>query len=139
MKTPEERNAYAKGYYAGCRNRWPAHRPPTPPNGLVAGLVDAAMNLRDAVDSYLAVSDEEDELQKTLGNPMDEVTDAISRIGDWLRSSTAAKAGGGGMRIELLLYQRVFLCLSLWPVLGFDGWVCVNPLNPCVVLFAAEA
>lgn len=81
----EERCAYSKGYNAGSRH-WPLHRPPEPPNVIVAELMRAAMKLRDAVDDQLAQLDPEDDWQHTLGDPMDEVTAALERVSIWLRA-----------------------------------------------------
>ena len=81
--TPEEKRAYGRGYNA--RNRWPEHRPPCPPNEIVAGLMEAIRKLRDAVDSYLATIDEDDELQDMLGPAIDDVDCAMVKLSRWLK------------------------------------------------------
>lgn len=60
--TDDERRAYARGYSATSR-RWPAHRPPTPPDPVVGRLVSALRALRDAVDTSLATFPPDDEIR----------------------------------------------------------------------------
>ena len=77
--------AYCRGYSAGSRKIWPDHRPIRPPDEIIGPLVEAALRLRDAVDNQLALFDPEDELQDTLGIPMDDLTLALARCGEWIR------------------------------------------------------
>lgn len=80
-----EQLAYQRGYCRG--NRWPAHRPPTPPEPHVARLVEAASKLADAVDGELATLLEDDPWQEKLGNPMDDLRSILAEITDWLRTA----------------------------------------------------
>ena len=82
--TREEKLAYGRGYNTGAAGRWPEHRPPAPPDPLVAELMRAATSLRNAVDGELATLDEEEPWQKTLGDPLDAVDAAMTAIGQWL-------------------------------------------------------
>lgn len=82
--TLEETRAYSRGYSAGVKKQWPLHRPPEPPNELVASLMNAALNLRDCVDGELATIEQNDPWQKTLGNPMDALDQAMEAVGIWL-------------------------------------------------------
>jgi hypothetical protein len=66
-------------------NRWPAHKPPLPPEPHVARLMEAAQKLADAVDGELATLLEDDPWQEKLGNPMDEVREALAGVMRWLR------------------------------------------------------
>lgn len=80
------RNAYARGYAAGRRGAWPEHRPPQPPNEVIAKLMAAARKLRDAVDGELAALLPDDEWQRTLGEPVDAVDEALTAVSDWLKN-----------------------------------------------------
>lgn len=84
----EETRAYARGYNTGSRGRWPAHRPPTPPEPVVAAIVEAGRKLRDGVDSYLATIDPDDPLQETLGRGIDEWDAAMVGLDQWLKHGT---------------------------------------------------
>jgi ribosome modulation factor len=53
--TKEEQRAYQRGYATGIRGRWPAHRPPQPPNQVIANLLLALREIRDHLDTELAV------------------------------------------------------------------------------------
>lgn len=83
--TREEILAYSKGYYRGSQGRWHIHRPPMPPATLARRLMETSLALRDAVDAQLAVFDPEDEIVLLLGPLVDDVDDAMTEIGEWLR------------------------------------------------------
>jgi len=74
---------YSRGYNKGAK--WPDHRPPRPPDEHVANLMDAATDLRNRVDGYLATISEDDELQDELGMGLDAVDNAMVSIGAWLK------------------------------------------------------
>lgn len=78
------RRDYARGYNAGRRGSWPDHRPPTPPDEIVAAFMDATMKLRNAVDGELATLDGGDEWTKRLGPLVDAVDEQFIAIGRWL-------------------------------------------------------
>ncbi|TXH49642.1 MAG: hypothetical protein E6Q97_22305 [Desulfurellales bacterium] len=90
-QSDEVKRAYRRGYSSGynCRSshRWPDHKPPEPPNEIVAEIMRAATKLRDAVDIQLATLGDDDEWQHTLGDPMDEVTVALEKVSAWLRKT----------------------------------------------------
>lgn len=79
-----EVSEYSKGYHAGSRRYWPKHRPPTPPDEVIAAIVRASQDLRDAVDSQLAVLDEDDVLVKELGPMIDKFDSAMVNLSNWL-------------------------------------------------------
>lgn len=81
-----ERRAYARGYSRGAR--WPEHRPPAPPEPIVAHLMAAATRLADAVDGELATLLEDDPWQQKLGNPMDDLRAAMVQVTRWLKQQT---------------------------------------------------
>lgn len=81
--TDAETRAYARGYNRGAR--WPEHRPPSPPEPIVARLMEAATNLADAVDGELATLLEDDPWQQKLGDPMDELRAAMVEVTRWLK------------------------------------------------------
>ena len=85
--THEEKLAYGRGYNAGVRGGWPMHRPPVPTQEDVRDLMVAAQALRDAVDGQLAVFDPDDPIEAILGPPLDDVTGAMEKIGQWLLES----------------------------------------------------
>ena len=43
------------------------------------------IRLRNAVDSELAKFEEDDELQATLGSPMDDVTEQLQKLDAWIK------------------------------------------------------
>lgn len=82
------RRAYARGYNAGRRGVWPDHRPIAPPEPVICQLVEAALKLRNAVDGQLAMLGEDDEWQTTLGDPMDELDEAMKKLSAWILEPT---------------------------------------------------
>lgn len=89
MRTEDEKRAYAKGYNAGRRNDWPAHRPPVPPEPVLAALVKALSDLRDGVDGACATLDESDELTAQLSPLVDAANDALVGLTEWASGSKA--------------------------------------------------
>jgi len=75
---------YSKGYYTGGCKKWPAHKPPTPPNEHVKNLMEAARELRDAADHICATLVGEDEFIKELSPGVDSVDKAMCDITEWL-------------------------------------------------------
>lgn len=74
---------YSRGYNTGAK--WPDHKPPRPPDEHIAKLMEAATNLRNRADCYLATIDEDDELQSKLGDGIDAVDEVLADIGAWLK------------------------------------------------------
>lgn len=87
--TPEERLAhnrgYSKGYDAGRRNAWPAHKPPAPPTPEVAAVMAAARNLRDELDGLLATIDPGDPWEERLAPKIAAVDLALAGVSEWLK------------------------------------------------------
>jgi hypothetical protein len=76
---------YHRGYYAGSKAAWPAHRPPQPPNVVVCKLLVASQRLRDEADSICSKLTEDDEFAKKLAPAIDEVDLAMMEVTKWLR------------------------------------------------------
>ena len=89
--TSAEKLAYAKGYNAGVRDRWPAHRPPAPPDQRVAAMLHAARALRDALDVACATFVEDDEFVLTLDPPIAAFDAEMVKWTEWLRSQEDQK------------------------------------------------
>ena len=80
-----EKLSYQRGYNAGSKGAWPAHRPPQPPNRIVVDLIDSAQRLRDEVDDFLATAlDEEDPVAISLGAAIDRVDRSLECVTEWL-------------------------------------------------------
>lgn len=90
----EYQRGYSSGYYRGSRGTWPDHRPPQPPNETIAALMEATMNLRNAVDAELATLDGDDEWTERLGPLVDAVDEQFEKIGHWLRNEAAEAEDG---------------------------------------------
>lgn len=84
MKTREERLAYQKGYSTGITGRWPSHKPPYPPCEVVAELVKASRELRDAADGLCATLTPEDEFSQALEPRIDRLDEALQKVTAWL-------------------------------------------------------
>lgn len=82
--TNDQQKYYSRGYYAGARGRWPEHRPPTPPDEVVAALMAALRELRDECDSALATLEPDDEFVRRLGPRVDAADEAMRRVSGWL-------------------------------------------------------
>ena len=92
--TEGEKRAYGRGYNTGSRHGWPSHKPPTPPDPLVAALIEALKSLRDAADWYCATvgcgSDSEaidDPFAAELIPKIDAANEALRAIVLWLTES----------------------------------------------------
>lgn len=44
----EYKRGYSAGYYRGSHGSWPAHKPPSPPNHIVASMIESLSALRDS-------------------------------------------------------------------------------------------
>jgi hypothetical protein len=89
--TREETLAYSRGYSAGMSNRWPAHRPPVPPEPITGELVASLQELRDKIDSALATFSVDDDLNISLSPAIDRATHALLSVKKWLSSNNAAE------------------------------------------------
>ena len=92
MNDDDYKKAYSKGYSAGSRHSWPLHKPPEPPNEVVARLMACVSKLRDGVDGQLALFDEDDDIVIVLGPLIDDVDAVFEQIGEWV-TSIAATSG----------------------------------------------
>lgn len=93
----DEKLAYQRGYQNGAE-RWPLHKPPVPPQPVIALLVTALRGLRDECDSALAVFDKDDPLEKAIGPRIAEADAALSAVSAWLRSDNAEPPQASGER-----------------------------------------
>lgn len=78
----KEKRAYTRGYR--CGHKWPEHKPPIPPDAVIASLFEALKNLRDECDAALAAFDQDDPLEKQLGPKIEDADDAMRVLGRWL-------------------------------------------------------
>lgn len=76
---------YAKGWYAGIRGRWPEHKPPIPPEKVLAQLMNSATNMRNEADTLCAVFDENDKSLDKLRNAIDNFDAAMTALTRWLK------------------------------------------------------
>lgn len=82
--TEGEKRAYQRGYAAGIRGRWPAHKPPEPPNEIVANLLLALREIRDHLDAELAeIGDAE--WEAAFGPIIDKADEAAEAVTEWLK------------------------------------------------------
>lgn len=63
--TDSEKRAYGRGYNTRA-SQWPKHKPPIPPDPIVGAMVSALRELRDEIDSQLAMFDDNDPLEIAL-------------------------------------------------------------------------
>lgn len=87
------KRGYSKGYNAGVAGRWPEHKPPSPPDDVVAALWKVASELRDTADSLCATLDDEDEFLKSLVPKIDAIDRLGHWIADWLKQSPVTVDG----------------------------------------------
>lgn len=97
MKSPmtyQERLAYGRGYNTGAAGRWPAHKPPHPPEPITRALIEALQELRDAYDGLCATLDESDEIVALLDPSISQADEAMEKVTIWLREATSEKEQG---------------------------------------------
>lgn len=82
--SPEEKRAYCRGYGAGRRGCWPEHRPPSPPNELVADLLAALRGLRDGYDTMCATFSPDDEIVTQLDPLIERADNVMQRVTEWV-------------------------------------------------------
>lgn len=80
---PGKSRAYQRGYH--CAAHWPDHKPPLPPNPLLSDLIQAATELRDCVDSQIAMLDPTDKWVEKFGPGVDKLDAALTILGKWLK------------------------------------------------------
>lgn len=86
MKTRDEKLAYAKGYSAGLNGRWPEHKPPAPPDPVIAEIIKATRSLRNAADAICSTLDEADDFVVSLGPKIDACDEAMIAVTAWLKN-----------------------------------------------------
>ena len=89
--TRAEKLSYARGYQRG-RN-WPLHKPPEPPEEVVAELMRALRILRDECDAVCATFGEDDELVVRISPFIDRADRALSLVGEYLMRHEDEHAG----------------------------------------------
>ena len=80
--TDGERRAYQRGYNRA--RSWPDHRPPQPPNEIIAELMKAATELRDRVDGIFATFEEDDPIQAQVNDAIEPLDRAMKAVTKWL-------------------------------------------------------
>lgn len=83
--TRGEKLAYQRGYQRGLQGRWPAHRPPEPPNQIVAALLLALREIRDHLDGELATIGDS-EWEAAFAPIIDRADAAAELVTAWLTS-----------------------------------------------------
>ena len=77
------KRGYAKGYSSGVGKRWPQHRPIIPPHDIMGPIVEAARELRDAIDGQLAMFCDDDPICELLYPHVDAVDEAMESLHRW--------------------------------------------------------
>ena len=90
MKTIEERRAYQRGYQCAS-TRWPMHKPPTPPEPIIARMMTVLKEVRDICDGFRATLDEDDLFGQELELAISKADDALISVSVWLRQSNETK------------------------------------------------
>lgn len=80
------KRAYGKGYNAGSRGAWPAHKPPVPPDEIIGPILRRCIALRDQVDASLATLCDDDDLVLEMSPLVDELDAALAGLGQWVRT-----------------------------------------------------
>ena len=86
--TQDYKVGYSRGYQAGCRDRWPAHKPPTPPEPVIGELVEALRALRDCMDSQAAQFDPSDEFVTETNPSIARADKSLEAVTQWLMAET---------------------------------------------------
>jgi hypothetical protein len=85
------RNGYARGYQTGLRRMWADHLPLYPPNKVIAELMEAGEEIRQAAEIWESVFGPEDDLTKDMTPAIDRWHAAMHAYKTWLIESAAAK------------------------------------------------
>lgn len=93
--TRGEKSAYQRGYAAGIRGRWPEHKPPLPPNEIIADLLLALREIRDHLDGELATIDDP-EWEAAFGPIIERADTAAQLVTEWLLSAPPSDEVAGG-------------------------------------------
>lgn len=79
------KRAYTRGYQRGYK--WPAHKPPLPPDPIIHRLMQALIDLRDCADGQMATFQEDDPMAKEFDPFIEEADEALSAVRTWLINS----------------------------------------------------
>ena len=77
---------YQRGYQHGAR--WPLHKPPFPPEPVIAELVSALRELRDAIDGQLSTFEPNDPMNAALSPYIERADKAQQAMALWLLDRT---------------------------------------------------
>ncbi len=72
---------------AGIRGRWPEHKPPLPPHGVLSVILASAGALRDVVSGFLGAIQPDikgDPTWEAFGRSINEFDDAMEQASSWL-------------------------------------------------------
>lgn len=78
---------YQRGYQNAINRgrHWPDHRPPVPPDPIIARLMTALQELRDECDSMCATFSPDDEIVLAIGPKIDAADEAMIAVTAWLK------------------------------------------------------
>lgn len=82
----EETLAYKRGYSAALHGKWPADKPPKPPDELCAKIIDALRAIRNQCDDLIATTSPDDGYEEMFGKYIDAADEALEELGFWLLS-----------------------------------------------------
>ena len=85
--TRSERSAYARGYQVSAR-RWPAHKPPVPPQPVVAELMQAMEQMCDQCATFIGMIEQDDAWAKIMAAIMERGDKALSAVSAWVRDNS---------------------------------------------------
>lgn len=75
---------YSKGYNTGSHGRWHDHKPPKPPDEIVAKLLSTLRELRDVCDNWCATLSEDDDFVLEIGPKIDRADEVLCELSGWL-------------------------------------------------------
>ncbi len=85
--TIDEHKAYSRGYSKRAE-QWPEHRPPLPPDPVIAELMAALQELRDTCDTFRATLMPDDEFGAELEPGITRADKALTAVSLFLRTGT---------------------------------------------------
>lgn len=83
-KTTELSKAYSRGYYAAVNRYWSKHKPPEPPNKVLANILASFVALRNQIDGEMATFEEDDEMVLRLDPFISRADESFIELSDWL-------------------------------------------------------
>ena len=81
LRNPAE---YSRGYEHSKVGRWPLHKPPFPPEPVIAELMAALRALRDAIDGEVAKFEQDDPINQALSPFITRADKAQEAVSLWL-------------------------------------------------------